>query len=452
MIGLIFGITLTAMAQWAGTPTESANAFYIGILLLVIAVLTAGFIAWHLMIRPLPEGHKQPVVQPVSASLQRVVTITFSISMMCFVVGGFWDEVWHRSYGIPFGEDFFWRPHLLMYFGFSIVALLGFYGLYRINKLTKGTYQQRFRAHPVLAMLVFTCMFLVVFLPTDPIWHTIYGEDLTAWSLPHILVLVLTWLVVFVAVTVLLAGRNTITWRGINQLRGVDLLPIILYALLLMAGMIVITTDWDNDRMGFLNQLRPDWLLPVVVTSYAAFVGLVANRSLRMVGAASLVALLTLALRLSLIELFNAPDGVTAKAIIITLPVFFAVDIADGFMYYVRKRQPVWWLSALAAPLGFLVCTLPFLSQLYPSMDQLSIPITIVACALAGLVFGWAGSQIGNTIIDSRPTLQQAEAETQQTGGRLSLKRIPLAIANFGAIAMMAVFIAYFYITATPPI
>jgi hypothetical protein len=88
--------------------------------------------AWHLLFRPLPTGQTVRE-QPIQASYRQALALLLGVGGYGITVGGFWDEIWHRQYGIPFGEDFFWRPHLLMYFGIGVTIVLAFAGLYIIT-------------------------------------------------------------------------------------------------------------------------------------------------------------------------------------------------------------------------------------------------------------------------------------------------------------------------------
>jgi hypothetical protein len=69
-----------------------------------------------------------------SALQHRLIAWVLLVNSACLIVGAFWDEVWHRRYGLPFGEDFFWRPHLMIYFGMLLTIALAFYGLLTLNR------------------------------------------------------------------------------------------------------------------------------------------------------------------------------------------------------------------------------------------------------------------------------------------------------------------------------
>jgi hypothetical protein len=96
---------------------------------------------WQLLFRLLPAGQTVRQ-QPINATYRQVLALLLSMGGFAFIVGAFWDEIWHRQYGILFGEDFFWRPHLLLYFGIAVATALAFAGLYMITRWGQGTFQQ----------------------------------------------------------------------------------------------------------------------------------------------------------------------------------------------------------------------------------------------------------------------------------------------------------------------
>src|SRR5688500_7208037 len=110
---------LLALVSWGGVvPGDKLPAFWLGVALLVATLCAFAYALWRLMMRPLPARYRTQTGQSSKASHRQAIALLLGVASINIVVGGFWDEVWHRLYGIPFGEDFFWRPHLLMYFGF----------------------------------------------------------------------------------------------------------------------------------------------------------------------------------------------------------------------------------------------------------------------------------------------------------------------------------------------
>ena len=119
------GWTLTAIAGvvvfvaftiWGGIPTETK----VGLFWLQASLFLPG----HLRLRPGFLASARPSPGNRTCANHRMYGFVVSrereiaradlwrAAAYAIFVGGVWDEIWHRSYGIPFGEDLFWRPHL----------------------------------------------------------------------------------------------------------------------------------------------------------------------------------------------------------------------------------------------------------------------------------------------------------------------------------------------------
>jgi hypothetical protein len=424
---------------WGGVPEGQTTAFGIGIAVLVAGVVGFLMLSWHLLYRPLPVGVKQPSIRPIPARTRQALAALLGVGALAIVIGGFWDEVWHRLYSLPFGDDFFWRPHLLMYFGFLVVTLVGFGGLYLISARGRGTFQQRFRANPLVGMLVLVALLLMVVLPADPIWHGIYGADLTAWSIPHQLLFVSFVMIMLVTTVIQLSLVPARPWRSVLHLNGYDVLPILMNAAILMGPLQLFTTDWYQvDQIGFIRQMRPDWVLMAITVAIATFAGMVAARSLRMFGAAALIGVLALAFRYIFIQVFEAQQVMTISAWVLALPPLIALDV---WLARARRRDGSrWWMEAAVMGAAGLLISMPLMGQLYPYLNASISVVAVVGIGLAAVCAAWLGGQVGDGLAAAP---RQVEAE--RSGARLMA--IPV-----GALAAMVAFMVFFISTATPPV
>jgi len=429
---LVLGVAafafLIAFSFWAGVPSgERALSFWIGVELLTILILAFSWIAWQLLFRPLPASQTIQQ-QPIKAIYRQTLSLLLSVGGFAFIVGAFWDELWHRQYGTPFGEDFFWRPHLLLYFSITVAAALGFAGLLIIVRWGQGTFQQRFRANPVIGLLILVGGFLVCVLPADPIWHAIYGSDLSAWSIPHLLLVVSFVSILLLAIAIYMTTQPLREWGAPRQLKLSDLQPLLLFAATLLSWNQFFTTEWDGGARFVLA--RPEWLLPVVIVSGAAFIGVMANHTLRVFGASTLSGVLALALRFALIRLFHTQAVMQIHPWVLMLPALVFIDMWCAY------RPGAWIGAGGAAAVGMGVVLLTIFHQFYPLYPITNLPLAFCMLLVGGLGMSWLGAAIGDYFAAGN---KDAAASS----------RLPLA--SLGVAGATVAFIIFFVTTATPP-
>jgi hypothetical protein len=433
LIAVIMIILLLAFAVWSGIPGgERATIFWIGVAVLILILFGLGGLTWHLLIRPLPFGQRVEI-QPIRASYRRATALLLGVGAGGIVVGAFWDEVWHRIYGIPFGDDLLWRPHLLMYFGFLSVTLLGFGGLYIISQQGKGTFQQRFRANPIIGLLILLGAFLMYVLPADPIWHEIYGDDITAWGIPHLL-LVMNWVsMMLLAVGVHMTLVPAREWRGVRHLSAQDVFPIVIMAVMLLMWVQFFTTEWDARTSSAL--LRPEWLLPVLIVMSATFTGVIINHTLRRAGAATITGLVALAVRYALIQLFQV-DFMHLDAWVLALPILLMIDLWAA--YAIFQKREAWVGEGVAAGMGMGLVLVTIFNTYYDHVLITNLPVTLMVVLAASLGTSWAGAKIGDYFARSNKQVEETTA------------RLPLM--TIGALVVACLFVALFVTTASPPV
>ena len=437
---LAFVVALLAIIYWGGIPNVNLFGFALGVLSVLTILALIGGMAWHLLVRPIPNSPSQ--VRPFSVLQHRLIAWLLLLNSACLIVGAFWDEVWHRRYGLPFGEDFFWRPHLMMYFGMLLTIALAFYGLLTLNRSGRGTFQQRFRANPTAALLVLTGLFWVYALPADPIWHAFYGIDLTAWSLPHVLVAFSFMMIAILSATIYITSQAHTAWRTVSAVRLGDFIPMGALVFSIMILIQLLTTEWEGVQTLPLVLKRPDWLLPLVLAVGSAFVGTLATRSLKLVGASSLGLGGAWALRVGMIALFNAPDVSASGWLASWLPTV-AMD-AILLVWFSRRRQPLGFIAHVGIlSVLHLAIILPLALSLYPVMKPTPAFFigSAVAVPLGTLWAVWVGGALGDRIAQ-----QKRVTETALNDGENWVRGfMPMA-----GLAMLA-FGMWFILTATPP-
>jgi hypothetical protein len=434
---------LVAFSVWGGLPRQNVGAFWLGVGIMVAVLFAFGAAIWHLLVRPLPAGQAVPSLRAFPASSRQIIAVLLGLGGVSIIVGAFWDEVWHRRYGVPFGEDFFWRPHLMLYFGFLVVSALGFVSYLTLMRSGQGTLQQRFRSSPVMGMLIIASGFLLFALAADPLWHSIYGVDITAWSMPHLVIVMCFTSIILLSAAVHLTNRPVREWRSLARLEGGDLLPLVMFGALLTAMLQLLTTEWDGAPAVLRNALRdrPEWLLPALQVGCAGFVGALANHSLRMVGAASIAGVTAFAARALLLWVFGVSSELpmTFNAWLLCVPVCIGVDLGYAAVSALKRPDIAQPLGALVGALGMTVVSLPLFGQYFPAVKITAPLLAFAMIAFASLAASWAGARLGEYFAS-------ANKQVEAASGR------QVALMSLLAFVGMVAFIVFFIGTATPPV
>jgi hypothetical protein len=455
--GLVLGVgsslfILGLLAYWGG-GARPGPLFVAGICLLSLMILTAGWVAWWLFASPLPDG--QAVTLARAIELRQHVALLAVVSGLLLLTGAFWDEVWHRIYGTGAAvNDFFWRPHLMIYGSMAINSLFAA-GALLVALRGAGDIRRRFRAEPLIGLVGLASAYLALSGPSDLIWHQIYGVDLSAWSLPHLMLSGGSALVMLLAMSILLSLMPRPEWRGLGGLRAYELLAIVLIAIGTMLVTVILTSEWEDiitigganatgNRMSAFWS-RPEWLYPVVLLTIGVAVSSLAIHALRRAGAATLVALTILGARLLLFTAFgvwssNLHMGFTTQLLI--LPPAIALDV-----WYALRRpreESATTLiggSLLAGVVSLAVALLAIPHMLiYPRVNATTAPLMVLFGLVLALWSGWLGARGGAWF----GSLDRQAQETVQLNRRA-------AWVGAGALSFLAAFTVFFIVTAIPP-
>lgn len=428
---------LLYMAFWAGIPkTIPPLLFWAGAIIVAGSVSILLTALWHLLLRPLPPKHRFPELELMSMTYRRSQATLLAIAGLCLTVGGFWDEVWHRQYGLPFGVDFFWRPHMLMYISIFLMCVLALWGGYRIVAFGHGTWQQRFRANPILGLTTLLGMYLMFCLPADPIWHWIYGEDLTAWSIPHLVLGVSFSGMMLLAGAIQLSTMPSREWRSLRYIQREDFVVLVAYLSMTLFAVQVVSTDWDTSA-GFVRS-RPEWLLPIVLVGMGGFLSVMTAHSTRRLGMATLLMALAASFRWSLIQIFGY-TALGVRAWLCLLPVALSVDLTVWLCRrYGRFPNLVWTSLGVIASLCFGVVPMVHAQFSWPIIDGVDWVAVLFFGGLISVYSSWVGIRMGDYI--GTRYKQVDEIPTQ-------LQFLP-PVALGSAIVLMLIFI----VTASAPV
>ena len=440
-------ILLVILSYWSGIPTQNSELFIVGVLFFCVVIAVFLYAGWHLLIRPLPENRDVPE-QSIPASVRQLLAVLLAISGINLVVGAYWDEVWHRIYRFPFGEDLLWRPHLLMYSCFLLVSLLALGGLWYLMRNGRGTMQQRFRANPIVGLLVLIGGFLIFVVPADPPWHEIYGEDISAWSAPHLILGISFAGAMILSAALYLSTIAKRQWTSLIRLRVNDWLVNFVFAFMFLFLSQIFITEWDavaapseNFSLDVISA-RPEWIFPILVIALSGFVGTLTVHALRAVGAATAMGVVALVIRLLLVESFDF-NAISANPWVLALPPLIALDVFYALVLRRQQDSPSWWLSGVVIMLGVLLGTLPLMPGrvFYPEVTLALLPPTVIIGGIIGMGANWYGRLLGDFLATSYKALPE------RTSAARNLVWLP-PVAAVGTL----VFIIYFVITATPPV
>ena len=292
-------------------------------------------------------------------------------------------------------------------------------------------------------MLILNAAFLLYALPTDPLWHWIFGEDITAWSIPHLILLTSFILTQLLALQLHVSTRRRRDWHNILRLRLRDGLALVILAAIQLLWLQLMLIDWDAALTGlrfeWVGQYRPEWLLAANLLAGLTLTGVLATRLLRCAGAATAVGLLALVIRVGLIELFDA-ELLQYVAWVAALLPMLAIDIYAYYCSGIRQREPDWRGTAAAVCVGMAVNVF-VIRSLYNLADADNL-----AYAAASIVTGFGASWLANHVAEAM--LRRRASIVPVAGEPTSIK----PAVSFGILAAFLAFIFFFIATASAPV
>src|SRR5262245_41458670 len=260
---LFLALFLDPSASAALLLSDVRPPAWAGWLGLIVLIAAFSLVAWWLFASPLPRPVEPVAFTERVSRVRRLMAALVLLSGLLLRIGAPWDELWHRLYGVPFGQDLFWLPHLLMYASFALSFLLVVYG-FSVGLRGNGSLRHRVRREPLLALLGLLSAYGFAFIPVDIIWHQVIGPDLTAESPPHVVGALSGSAVSLTGVALALSTLPRPRWRSLfDRPSVVDALALGILVMLSLNWLQLMTTVWDwADRIVFG---RPGWTYPVTV-------------------------------------------------------------------------------------------------------------------------------------------------------------------------------------------
>lgn len=364
---------------------------------LALGALVAAFIglAWWLFFSPLPRPAR--AARPTQGVLRarRLVALLMLLSGALFTGGARWDELWHRMYG-GFGSDFLWPPHLLIYVALGLNGVFAVLGL-SVALRGHGDVRERFRAEPLMGLVGLISAYQVAAIPTDLLWHRLIGPDLTAWSLPHLLLAFTTSSALMAGLALALSTVPARPWRGLGQLKWGEAAALGLVALSVLVLLQIGTTEWEwtTERAATAALDRPGWAYPLIVLLVGTTSAHVVLHATRRIGFATLVALVVLVAHGATVLLDRAllpPGPVLAAHLLIVAPAV----VLDGWYGLNQSRAGDWrtfWSGAALYAIVYFVVALPYLAHVVPAIPSsasdrlgsvaIGIPVSLLSALLA---------------------------------------------------------------------
>lgn len=395
MMPLLAVILLDADAppEWAG---------WLGLIVLLAAF---GLLAGWLFLSHLPQPVELATPTERALWVRRLMAAVVLLSSLLLRIGAPWDELWHRLYGVPFGEDLLWPPHLFIYTSFVTTALLVAYG-FSVAVRGEGSLRERVRREPLLALLGLFSAYTVAFIPVDLIWHAAIGPDLLAESPPHVFGALAGLGVPLAGVALALSTVARPAWRSLADRPGaVDIVALGILALLSLSWLQLFTTGWEWP--GDIVPGRPGWIYPVIVLVIGTVFAHLALYSTRRIGSATAIALVALAIHALTVAAYRLymPPGPIIAAHLLLLPPAVALDAWYAAYlrneartgYASRRRQMTHLGGAMLYSAVFFAIAIPYIAgvMIVPALDLATVMVSVAVGLPAALIVSRASMHVG---------------------------------------------------------
>jgi hypothetical protein len=236
-------------------------------------------------------------------------------------------------------------------------------------------------------------------------------------------------------------------WNTILHVKFADIfvpLPLLFASFMtLLLG----TVEWVGIRFvpndsGSIFWQRPEWLYPVVCITIAVFFGTLALQLTKRIGAATLLGASILGLHY--LTQAAAPPLIPDSAAWICLLVMFGVDLAAFISWRKSKNGAQWYLIAVVCTVMLAAGGLPIIAQtmIYPRINLSTIAGSVIVGLMMASCAAWAAQSLVNGV---GYMLRSQENEVVAMSAAVP-RFVPL-----GAAVVLAAFIVFFVVTATPP-
>ena len=328
---------------------------------------------------------------------------------------------WDTSEHVKGAVDSFWYPpHFGIYFSLLAAAFVSAYGLF-LTLRSPGSLGEKLRRSPALVALTVANIIGFTGAPFDAWWHETFGIDLTAWSPPHIHLIVGSVMVLISCSIYFLDSRPTEDEaRLLTRPSRRDLVVAAAFAMAMLLGSVgfidyesAVTPSQTGGISAAMVEIlgRPRWSYPVAMTGFTLFILVIATASSRRIGIATLATAFYALGRLGLIlmsrTLFDY-QGIPFYPMLIPALV---LDLSLAASLLVPQLRRARWaaivLGSVLATLSMII-TAPMIWSRHLVQPTLNIhpwsaywlPVLGV-----GIAFGLAGWWVGTRMRAIRPDL-----------------------------------------------
>ncbi len=352
-----------------------------------------------------------------------------------FIFGSAWDGQWHAAVG---RDKFFTPPHLLIYTGVALIALLCLIMVIvetlRYYRHTPGVNDQTtskvlWLFHAPLGFIItgFGMLMMMMAAPLDNYWHILYGIDVTLWSPFHMMAL-LSALVALLGMVYLFGSEATRarqrrrrlaeTRKSQRYINLEDFLLIAALAILLPMALILAMDDIQFFDLGPLH-----FAIYPLVAAFCAFILVASVRASGRIGAATIIALIftlyRLVLNISIIpavdilaqqqHLFYRATAPNYVVFVHAYPAFLIVTglLVDGTYWLlsrVRKDHPISATTIAMIAGALAACSVALLETTYWRHDVLStlflstLLASTVLATFIGALWGWLADRFALSV------------------------------------------------------
>ncbi len=274
-------------------------------------------------------------------TLRLITASSIGLALAAFVVGTAWDTQWHVAVG---RDRALTAPHVMMLLGITIAGLMSLLlvllDTWRARRGQVAAHNSSrvlgmFQAPAGIVLAGIGAMLAALAFPLDDYWHTLYGIDVTLWAPFHVMIIG-GMVTSGVGVLFMLAAEARQTTsprqRMLLELTFAALLAITWSALLLLLPQ----ANADDGLFGW-ESYQLVWY-PILLAVALPLITVMAQRLTHLPAPATLVALITLALRQ--IMVWFVPWAVEATR------------LADGLVY--RPNPPTDVITPYAMPVSIL--------------------------------------------------------------------------------------------------